>query len=380
VHRHLGNWVGRVESGGIVTPAALPRPAEGTSHEPWVEAWAGAVRASQLAMGLLDVASMRFLAVSTPAATLLGTTPEAALELDYLSMIEEEQEARTVHQLLRSGALDSVQARRRVRRVDGRCIDLLIRGRTIRHPAGPHLGLWIVTEVVGDEDHAVTADVLAGLPDRLVSLEPVLVHPAFGALDHRWRIAQLSTDVDDVLGRPPEDLVGSSIIDMTHPADVADLLSTFARATIGRHAGGRVRMRHRYRDWQAVSLLVVVLAEASASFGFVIGADPEPETSTERKRVTELEHRLLHIAEEVQAAGVERVLGPVADGVRVPSLSDLTARQWEVISRLARGERVATIANEMYLSQSTVRNHLSAAFRKVGVNSQRGLLALLQRD
>jgi DNA-binding NarL/FixJ family response regulator len=66
--------------------------------------------------------------------------------------------------------------------------------------------------------------------------------------------------------------------------------------------------------------------------------------------------------------------------MRVPALSDLSARQWEVISRLARGERVSTIAADMYLSQSTVRNHLSAIFRKVGVHSQRELLALLRRD
>jgi len=57
-------------------------------------------------------------------------------------------------------------------------------------------------------------------------------------------------------------------------------------------------------------------------------------------------------------------------------MTELSARQWEVVSRLVRGERVVTIAAEMYLSQSTVRNHLSAIFRKVGVHSQQELLAL----
>jgi DNA-binding NarL/FixJ family response regulator len=77
---------------------------------------------------------------------------------------------------------------------------------------------------------------------------------------------------------------------------------------------------------------------------------------------------------------VLRVLGPTADAFRVPALSELSRRQWDVVSRLARGERVSTIATELYLSQSTVRNHLSAIFRKVGVHSQRELLALLRRD
>jgi DNA-binding CsgD family transcriptional regulator len=63
-----------------------------------------------------------------------------------------------------------------------------------------------------------------------------------------------------------------------------------------------------------------------------------------------------------------------------PVLSVLTPRQQEVVARLALGDDVATIASELHLSQSTVRNHLSAAFRRLGVQSQRGLLALLHRD
>ena len=38
-----------------------------------------------------------------------------------------------------------------------------------------------------------------------------------------------------------------------------------------------------------------------------------------------------------------------------------------------------TIAAAMYLSQSTVRNHLSGIFRQVGVHSQQELIALLLR-
>ena len=54
----------------------------------------------------------------------------------------------------------------------------------------------------------------------------------------------------------------------------------------------------------------------------------------------------------------------------------ISPRQLEIASRLLQGERVATIAAEMYLSQKTVRNHLSAIFQKFGVHSQPELLAL----
>ena len=42
-----------------------------------------------------------------------------------------------------------------------------------------------------------------------------------------------------------------------------------------------------------------------------------------------------------------------------------------------RGERVPTIARDLFLSQSTVRNHLSAIYRRVGVHSQAELVARL---
>ncbi|MDT4915301.1 MAG: hypothetical protein QOH89_1, partial [Pseudonocardiales bacterium] len=37
-------------------------------------------------------------------------------------------------------------------------------------------------------------------------------------------------------------------------------------------------------------------------------------------------------------------------------------------------------ANKLYLSQSTVRNHLAAVFAKLGVTSQQGLLILMRRS
>jgi DNA-binding CsgD family transcriptional regulator len=38
------------------------------------------------------------------------------------------------------------------------------------------------------------------------------------------------------------------------------------------------------------------------------------------------------------------------------------------------------IAKRMYLSQSTVRNHLTSVYRKLGVRSQQELLTLLRSD
>jgi DNA-binding NarL/FixJ family response regulator len=54
---------------------------------------------------------------------------------------------------------------------------------------------------------------------------------------------------------------------------------------------------------------------------------------------------------------------------------DLSPRQREILKLLIGGETIRDIAAATYLSPSTVRNHLSAIYKKFGVHSQAGLLA-----
>ncbi|MGZ4792656.1 MAG: EAL domain-containing protein [Ilumatobacteraceae bacterium] len=58
----------------------------------------------------------------------------------------------------------------------------------------------------------------------------------------------------------------------------------------------------------------------------------------------------------------------------------LSTRQIEILERLLGGERVPAIARDLYVSQSTVRNHLSAIYQRVGVHSQEELLSLLRKQ
>jgi DNA-binding CsgD family transcriptional regulator len=50
--------------------------------------------------------------------------------------------------------------------------------------------------------------------------------------------------------------------------------------------------------------------------------------------------------------------------------SALTTREWEIARRIASGDRVSLLAEDLRISPNTVRNHLKAIFRKLGVNSQ----------
>jgi len=97
-------------------------------------------------------------------------------------------------------------------------------------------------------------------------------------------------------------------------------------------------------------------------------------------RVLELEDRLRRISREVQAAGIGR---RPRNGLssEAPGLERLSRREVEIVTRMIAGERVPTIARELHLSASTVRNHLSRAYQKFGVHSQVQLIdALRHRD
>lgn len=58
-----------------------------------------------------------------------------------------------------------------------------------------------------------------------------------------------------------------------------------------------------------------------------------------------------------------------------PTLSDLTDREAEVLELVARGWTSARVANELDISERTVRFHLSNVYGKLGVNSRAEAIA-----
>ena len=156
-------------------------------------------------------------------------------------------------------------------------------------------------------------------------------------------------------------------------------VSGFATGRVVSGNASRLLCLARY-EWPSTSEEDAVAGNAARLLG------PSPEQTLkylqgEERRlaahVARLERHLDRIGHEVESTGRVTVVPAVGPRSDVPGLAELSERQLEVATRLARGERVPTIARGMFLSASTVRNHLSTIYRKVGVSSQAELVELL---
>ncbi|MGH0031082.1 MAG: LuxR C-terminal-related transcriptional regulator [Myxococcota bacterium] len=89
----------------------------------------------------------------------------------------------------------------------------------------------------------------------------------------------------------------------------------------------------------------------------------------------ELRSSLSQIAVQLHTASLLAGNSPAADpDIQHPELAELSRREREVLARLVEGKRVPVIAQQLFISAHTVRNHLKSMFRKLGVGSQAELI------
>jgi PAS domain S-box-containing protein len=198
--------------------------------------------------------------------------------------------------------------------------------------------------------------------------------PVLGTFDHRLCLEMVSFNVEEELGHRPLELLGSPLSEIVHPDDNDDLRDLVARAA-GDRVGSRspLRLRHGAGRWQLVEASVAYLAAERPRFGLSLTCEDADQGS--EHRLAYLEQRLHRIGQEVAAAGLVRF---VASPELPPGFDQLPEKQREVLARLLEGERVSGIAKRMFLSPSTVRNHLCALYRRYGVSCQEELLELFR--
>jgi DNA-binding NarL/FixJ family response regulator len=68
------------------------------------------------------------------------------------------------------------------------------------------------------------------------------------------------------------------------------------------------------------------------------------------------------------------------DEQRPPELSTLSARQREILESVTEGLSNAEIAKRLFLSESTVKQHLRGAYKALGVRNRIEAASLLRRS
>lgn len=314
-----------------------------------------AVRASRLAVGLLHLPQRRFAEMSERAKELLGLEAVDLPEFDVLMLSADPGGTALTWNLIADGVLDAYAGRRRMR----------VRGKEMIC----NISVRVVAR--GEEK----ADSPSAQPDPRVTQSrqsccAVVTFDLAGELE-------AAPNPSPRAAAPSGEYTLTSLLDIVHPGEVTTILDAFERVMAsGQHVTVRVRCRSR-GGAQAMQVVLRRVDGDPPSFGYAVRR--EDDGGLFGLGNSELERRLQHISEEIQAIARLRSVGHAPDPDRIHGLRDLTPRQWEIVTRLLRGERVPTIARTMYLSQSTVRNHLSGVFRKVGVSSQEELIAALQR-
>jgi DNA-binding CsgD family transcriptional regulator/PAS domain-containing protein len=286
-------------------------------------------------------------------------------------LVPGEDRERAAHALaaLRDGVVDFYRSSYTIRRGDG---------------SAERVWQWVRAVTLAGERLALAEGSPAGslLPaplSRHVADAPETM--AIGTVAPDWTVTAVSAEIADLLGCPPADCIGQRLVAKVAPADVGALLDAGAAASGDRAVAFRVRLRAKDGELRPLRCVLTSLAGTCDRLMILMRDDPHPPgpNGAPADRSAQLEASLLRIAAELEASGILQRVAEVPDAGRFPELRALSLRQWEILTRLLRGERVPTIASELFLSQSTVRNHLSAIFERFGVHSQPELLALLRR-
>jgi DNA-binding CsgD family transcriptional regulator len=327
----------------------------GSSLDPDV---ADLVSRSPLPALVVDVADKRIIAASRSALALLAPVAEPVVGRAFEEYMADPPSG--AFELLRAGRINGFETRRTVRARD----------------AGP-VQMWV--RALGDETpprYALTV-VVAGRPQPLPPAADEVEAPAavVGTGNADLVVDRISSDVRPLLGRAPEDVVDRSILRLVHQDDTPALLWGLAESAL-RRAGVTLGVRVEGADGQVrLCQLLVTPLVPPPSFAFVLlpgereqGA-PQPPADVERL--------MRRLGRGIELAAVSRSMSAFPrEGV--PGLARLTAREIDIVGRLMAGDRVPAIAVALFISQSTVRNHLSAVFGKLRVGSQQELVALLR--
>jgi DNA-binding CsgD family transcriptional regulator len=208
------------------------------------------------------------------------------------------------------------------------------------------------------------------LPEPAAEESPMVL----GIGDRNLTITHVTADIERLVGAPTEEVLGRQLLSLFDEETVPAALWVLAQALQAHSsAAGFATLMTVERGALPVDFVVTGALRPSPNFGFAFIPKRDP-----LLRRPDDEDALRAVARADRAAALYRRFPDMA--IDSTLMSRLTFRELEIASLLLRGHRTPAIARALFLSQSTVRNHLSSVFAKAGVHSQQELIDKLRRS
>ena len=330
-----------------------------------------AMAGSSIPLGVVDLSDGTLAFVNDSAAALFGRAASELIGRPATSLWDETSREQADRALgaLAAGALDSYRGCRR-----------------IRTPSGVvEVWLWTRTVTLTQGDVAVSVLAPVGASDasgRLIGtyFGPDSIEVAVGTVDRdSRRLADIRPKSQVVLNLTPTAASGADLMSLVHPDDVVRLLDVLGGSDPESDRSATIRVMDSNLAWTEVHCAALPTpSDEPQRVAFAPAVRTRADDSPSG-RLAELERQMLQIAAELHSVSDRRRSEPAVENHR-PALDALQPKQREIVDRLLKGERVSTIAEAMFLSPSTVRNHLSKVFKTFGANSQASLLSVLRAE
>lgn len=351
-------------------PARTPdAPGSALSADDLAVIAAEVLSASSYPALVLDVPSQRIVAAGPQASKLLDPSGTSVVG----QLLEEYTADRPLvgADLFAGGRLNGFETFRVLRRTRGAGLRVRMWVRTFEHQPPSRLVLLILVPDEGGRAKAPPAEEDTAAPT------PAIV----GTADAQLRIERISSDAEQLFNTSVDELLGQPLAGLVHESDVPALDAAFETASAG-ITGVTTTVHIDVRD-DAEGLrpvtceLLLLPLQPAPSCAFVLlptqsGLSPDPMNPESLPAILARLGKGAELAHHVRG-----VLSGLTNH-DVPGINKLTTRELEIVGRLLDGDRAPAIAARLFLTQSTVRNHLASVFAKLGVNSQQQLLDLFR--
>jgi DNA-binding CsgD family transcriptional regulator len=199
--------------------------------------------------------------------------------------------------------------------------------------------------------------------------------PVIGSTDARLMVDRVSSEVSASLGYRVDEVLGTSFLALIVPEDIADVLTALAQTSKNKE-GVALRVGILGANLVPVTCQLVLLPLPPApSCAFALLPEDAEGGAVDERTVADLITRL---SRGIRGAMTSHTVAPPPLLRSNVNLQHLSSRELEIVTWLVAGDRVSSIAKQLFLSEGTIRNHLSSVFRKLGVGTQQELIELLR--